>query len=115
MINKDDYEILKKSFIESQRLFDKLNHVASQASDLDYDESGLYLDEEERLQRHWLTLSSKIVNLLIESLDGYGIELMKNDSLENRKLSFTLIKEDEKSKIEVDYSEDGALSIIQID
>ncbi len=115
MINTDDYEVLKKSFIESQRLFDKLNRVASQAIELDYDESGLYLDEEEKLQRHWLTLSSKITNALAESLDGYAIELMKNDTLDMRKLSFVLIIEDEKSKIDVDYSEDGALSIIQID
>ena len=114
MLNEDDYTLLKKSFVESQRLFDKLNRVASQAGDLDYDESGLYHDDEEMYKRHWLKLSSKVTDALSDSLDGYKIELLNNDSLETRKLSFNLSREDELSKIDVDYSEDGALSIIQI-
>jgi len=114
MLNEENYDILKKSFIDSQKLFDKLNNVANQASELEYDESGLFYEEEEILDRHWLKLSSKIVDALSESLDSYRIELLKNDSLEKRELIINLAKEEESSKIVVDYSEDGALSISQI-
>ncbi|WP_373003362.1 hypothetical protein [Sulfurimonas sp.] len=114
MLNDEDYDVLKKSFIDSQRLFNKLNDVANQASELDYDESGLFYEEEEILDRHWLKLSSKIIDALGESLDTYNIELLKNDSLEDRELTINLVKEDESSKVVVDYSEDGALSISQV-
>lgn len=114
MLLEEDYEILKSSFIESQRLFDKLNHVSTQAKELDYDESGLYREEEERLERHWLKLSSKIVDGLSSSMDGHSIELLSSDSLEASELKFNMIKDDEVSKILVDYSEGGALSITQL-
>ena len=114
MLNEDDYEILKKSFIESQRLFDKLNNVANQAANIDYDESGLYSDDEDVYERHWLTLSSKIIDALSNSLGNHSVELLKNASLETRELSINLKKDDELSKIVVNYSEDGALGISQI-
>lgn len=114
MLNTDDYEVLKQSFIKSQRLFDKLNRVSSQFEELELDESGLYMEEEEILNRHWLKLSSKVVDALGNSLDTHKIELLKNSSLEIRKLIFNLVKENEISKVEVDYSEDGALSISQL-
>ena len=114
MLLEEDYEILKASFVDSQRLFDKLNYVCTQAKELDYDESGLYQDEEDRLNRHWLKLSSKIVDGVSLALDKYNIELLKNSSLEDSQLRFNMIKDDEQSKILVDYSEDGALSITQL-
>ncbi|MBU1659034.1 hypothetical protein KKG72_08295 [bacterium] len=114
MLNKEDYEILKESFIDSQRLFDKLNRVSDQAKEIEYDESGLFLEDEETLERHWLKLSSKIVDVLSVSLKDYNIELLKNKSIEERKLTFNLVKGDESSKIYVDYSENGALSISQL-
>ncbi|MBU0721240.1 hypothetical protein KJ877_07855 [bacterium] len=114
MLIADDYEILKSSFIDSQRLFDKLNRVADQVSELEYDESGLFLDQEETYERHWLKLSSKIVDALSSSLKNYNIELLKNKSLTQRTLTFNLSKDKELSKIHVDYSENGSLSISQM-
>ena len=114
MLNTDDYEILKSSFVDSQRLFDKLNNVANSVENMEFDESGLYHDEEEMYERHWLKLSSKIVDALDSSLNGYTIELLKNNSLEQRELTFNFLKDDEKSKIKVDYSENGSLNITQI-
>ena len=114
MINDDDYEILKNSFVDSQRLFDKLNIVADNVSNMEYDESGLFYEEEEMYERHWLKLSSKIVDALDNALSGYSIELLKNETLDIRELTFNLIKDDEKNKIKVDYSEPGSLSISQI-
>jgi len=123
MLNTENYEILKKSFIDSQRLFDKLNKVATNVENMEFDESGLYQEEEEMYERHWLKLSSKVYNALDSALDNFTIELLKNDLLESRELTFNLIKDDvmsktgslgEKSKIKVDYSEDGSLNIIQI-
>ncbi len=114
MLNENDYEILKESFVESQRLFDKLNRVANQARDINYDSLGLYLEEEETYKRHWLTLSSKIVDALSTALEGYKIELLHNKDLEMRDLTLNLYKDELLSQIKVDYSEDGSLSILQM-
>jgi len=114
MLNEEDYTTLKNSFVESQILFDKLNRVADQASALDYDESGLYTEDEDIYKRHWLKLSSKIIDSLSLCLESHAVELLKNNSLEMRELSINLIKEEESSKIVIDYSENGAISISQI-
>ena len=114
MLIEEDYEKLKLSFIDSQRLFDKLNRVANQAEELEYDESGMYAEEEETLQRHWLKLSAKIVDALSDALNEYTIELKDMISLESRELNLNLIKAENVSEIKVDYSEDGAISISQV-
>ena len=114
MLNEEKYEILKDSFLESQRLFNKLGVVATNASNITYDESGLYHEEEEVCERHWLKLSSKIVDGISQSLEGYSIELLKNDSLEKRELVFNINKDEIKSKIVVEYSENDSLRITQI-
>jgi len=114
VLNNSDYEVLKNSFIESQRLFDKLNIVANQAKEIEYDQSGFFYEDEERLQRHWLKLSSKVIDALSNDLQGYKVELLKNKNLETRELVINLIKDDEISKIIVDYSKDGAINITQI-
>jgi len=114
MLNEENYEILKNSFIEFQRLFNKLGVVADNASNINYDESGLYQEEEEVCERHWLKLSSKIVDGISQTFEGYSIELLKNDSLEKRELVFNINKDEEKSRVVVDYSENDSLSITQI-
>lgn len=114
MLNEENYEVLKSSFINSQRLFNKLNVVANNVANIDYDESGLYQEEEDMYQRHWLKLSSKVTDALQESMADYKVELIKNDSLDMKELSFNLIKNDEKSKIKVEYSDDDSLNIIQV-
>lgn len=114
MLNDNDYVVLKNSFIESQRLFDKLNKVANEAYEIQYDQSGFFSDHVERLQRHWQILSSKVVDALASSLESYKIELLKNKNLESRELNINLIKDNEISKILVDYSQDGAINITQI-
>ena len=114
MIKEDDYEILKNSLVESKRLFSKLNIVADNIVNLDYDESGLYQDEEEKYERHWIKLSSKVVDAIQESLSDYTIELLKNESLEQRELTINLINNEVKSKIKIDYSESDSLNITQI-
>ena len=114
MLNEEEYDLLKNSFIESQRLFDKLNRVANQFEEIEHDESGYSMDDEEVLDRHWLKLSSKIVDGLGSSLDTHSIELLKNSRLDIRELTLSLKNEEEISKVVVDYSEDGAISITQI-
>ena len=114
MINDEDYEVLKENFVESERLFTKLNHVASQFAELELDESGMFIEEEEILERHWLKLSSKVVDSLSESLEGYDIELLENESLEERNLTMNLTKDDEASRVRVDYSQNGELNISQL-
>ncbi|WP_373070503.1 hypothetical protein [Sulfurimonas sp.] len=114
MLIEEDYEKLKMSFIDSQRLFNKLNNVANQADELEYDESGMYAEEEDTLKRHWLKLSVKIVDALDGVLDGYSVELKSMISINERELNLKLIKDDNVSEIKVDYSEDDAISIIQV-
>ena len=114
MMTEDNYNLLKDCFIDSQILFDKLNRVAVQAEELYYDESGLYQEDEERLERHWLKLSSKIVDKLSEKLNSQKIELLKNSELTAKELKFNISTEEELSKISVDYSENGSLRIIQV-
>ena len=114
MLKEEEYFILKNNFSESQRLFNKLLKVAKSAADIDYDESGLYGEEEEMYERHWLTLSSKIVNSLSKSLDGFNIELLQNDSLETQELRLNLKNSETTSKICVNYSQDDSISITQI-
>lgn len=111
MLNEEDYESFKLTLINSQGLFDKLNSVAKQFLDLDFDESGLYADEEDRLKRHWLKISSKIRDALTLSLSQYRIELLQNRSLDERVLIFNIRKNDELAKFRINYSECDSLSI----
>ncbi|MBN2781905.1 MAG: hypothetical protein JXQ66_01545 [Campylobacterales bacterium] len=114
MLNDEEYEIVKDSLIESRRLFEKLNNVADQYNELEHDESGYSLEDEETLQRHWKKLSSKIIDSLAQSLEGYSIELYNNEILSDRELLFNLVKENEITKISVDYSQRDSLNISQI-
>ncbi len=114
MLKEEEYEIVKNNFLQSQKLFNKLLKVANNAANINYDESGLYHDEEEMYEKHWLTLSTKIVNSLSESLDGFNIELLKNDSLETKELRFNLKDGETTSRINIDYSNDESINITQI-
>jgi len=114
MLNEEDYDRLQNSFRDSQRLFNKLNIVADNAEKIYYDDGELYDEESERYTRHWLKLSSKIVDALSLVLTEYNIELLKNDSLELRELTFNLIQDGVKTKIKVDFSENDSLKIEQL-
>lgn len=114
MLNNEQYDILKESFLESQRLFNKLLKVARQAEALDYDESGFFIEEEERIERHWLKLSSKIVDHLAHSFNNLTIELLKNNSFEEKYLLFHLKDDYQVHKVRVSYEEEDSLKITQI-
>ena len=114
MIDDTEYEIVKDSFVNSKRLFDKLNVVYEKYQTLEHDESGFSMDEEEILQRHCLKLSSKIVDALSENMADVSIELKNNNDLNSRELSLNLIKDDEISEIKVDYSEQDSLNITKL-
>ncbi|RLA70780.1 MAG: hypothetical protein DRG30_08970 [Epsilonproteobacteria bacterium] len=114
MLNDDEYEKLKQSFIKSQRLFNKLGKVTRDVENIDYDESGLYQDDEDICHRHWMKLSSKIVDALSVDLEDFTIELLQNDTLDIKELSFNLKNSEQISKIKVDFSENDAISIKQI-
>ncbi len=114
MLNEDNYEILKSSFVESQRLFTKLAGVADSIANIDYDESGLYQEEEEMYERHWLKLSSKIVDAVSGELQDFSIELLKNSDLEIKELRFNLKDSENISKIYVDFSNEESISITQV-
>jgi hypothetical protein len=114
MLEVNDYELLKKSFIDSQRLFSKLRTVIYNASNIEYDGTGMYSDEEELYERHRATLSSKILLELSGALDEYKIELKSNSDLSLKELTFNLQKDDVCSVIKVDFSEEDSLNILQL-
>jgi len=114
MLKNEDYELLKENLSEYQRLFEKLNRVADQFAMIEYDESGFCFEEEEMLQRHWLKLSTKVIEGLHEVFSEYTIELLEHKGLDQRVLEIIFLRDDLKSELHIDYSENGALSISQI-
>jgi len=114
VLENNEYNNLKDSFIESERLFVKLAKVSDNIANIDYDESGFYHEDEEMYKRHWLKLSSKIVDALSESLQGHDIELLESKNLELKELTLNLIKDDVVSKINVNFDEIDSIKIIQI-
>lgn len=113
MLVEEDYERLKELLIESQTLFNKLNLVADQYADIEYEQDGFFGENEERLKRHWSKLSSKIIDNVASVLDGYKIELYKNRDLSLRELHILFTKDEQKSKIGIDYGTIGSISIVQ--
>jgi hypothetical protein len=114
MLEPNDYELLKKSFIESQRLFAKLRTVIYNASNIEYDGSGFYADEEEMYARHRAKLSEKIMLELSIVLEEYVVQLQINRDLSLYELIFNLQKKDVSSVIKVDFSEEESLNILQL-
>jgi hypothetical protein len=114
MLKNEDYELLKQNLSNYQRFFEKLNRVADQFNAIEYDESGFCLEEEETLARHWFKLSMKVIDGLDEVFTEYTLELLKNTSLDERKLKIVFSIDELKSELHIDYSENGALSISQI-
>jgi len=113
MINEEDYEKVKSALFEVENLFVKLQRVTQQFNELEYDESGFCLEEEEILQRHWEKLSSKIVDAIAQKLEGYTLNLYKNENLAQQSLHIAFVQDTQESFLEIDYSESGALSISQ--
>jgi hypothetical protein len=109
-----EYNKLKESFINSQRLFVKLSGVSDNIANLDYDESGLYQEDEEMFQCHWKKLSAKITEALGDSLEEFEIKLLQNDNLEKKELVFNLFKDGIKSEICVGFNDVNSLDITQI-
>jgi len=114
MLNEEDYNVVKESFKESQRLFNKLGVVAQKVLDHYLVDEGLEDEDRERYDRNWHTLSRKIVDHLSEKLQGYSIELLKYSSLDETELKLNLIKDEEVTKIVVDYEEENELRITQL-
>ena len=114
MLENNEYEILKESLINSQRLFTKLASVSDSIANIDYDESGLYCEEEDMYKRHWIKLSSKVVDSLSQDLNEYDIELLENKNLELKELNLNLVKDGVRNKICVNYNDSDALNILQI-
>jgi hypothetical protein len=114
MLDTNDYELLRNCFVKSERLFSKLKTVIYNASNIEYDGVGFYIEEEEMYERHRTTLSSKITFELLESMDGYAIKLQQNSDLSLPELIFCLQKDDVESVIKVDFSEEDSLNIAQL-
>ena len=115
MSNKLDQELfeqLKTLLVENERLFSKLRRTAEQYKNIDFDESGLYDEDEETAIRHWDKLSSKIAHNLNENIEDYSVIRLKINSPEEYSVSFEISNEEESHQIAVSYLNEGELSIV---
>ena len=114
MLKNEEYELFKENLSSNERFFAKLKRVAEQFAAIEYDESGFCLEEEETLQRHRRKLGLKVIEDLRHVFSDYKIELLEHKGLEEQVLKISFAKDEIKSELHIDYSENGSLSISQI-
>jgi len=114
MLNEDDYKFVQESCVESQRLFNKLWRVADKVLHHQLVDEGLDDEDRETYERHWLKLSTKVVDAISEKLEGYNIELLKNSSLEEPVIYLNFIKEDDVSRLKIEYRGENEITLTQI-
>ncbi len=102
---------LKELLVESEHLFTKLRKTGLQYENIDFDESGLYDDEEETALRHWDKLSSKIANHLNEYVEDYAVTRLSSQSPDNYSVSFQILQNEAIHTITVNYNNEKELLI----
>lgn len=110
------YDTIKKVLTENERLFAKLHKVAQEYDAIDFDESGFYDEEVERSERHWDTLSRKLLDALDAALESAEVRLLKNSAPNVCTLRFDIIihGKDEQvrtTRLHVDYATEGQIAI----
>lgn len=106
-------ERIKVLFMENERLFTKLNMVAQQYEAINFDESGLYEDDEQAVLRRWEKLTTKIAEAMSEAEGVARVTVAKKEHPLAQHVSFDVTMEDDAVlRMGVDYAEDGQLSIV---
>ncbi len=112
------FEQVKEALGENEYLFNKLHKVGQQYEDIDFDESGLYEEEEETVLRRWDKLSSKIEKSLNENLENVTVKIRETVSPQEYVLKLDFIYQEEEedilSSLNIDYSKIGELSIFKV-
>jgi hypothetical protein len=109
--NEALFEQVKEQLVANERLFIKLRRTAEQYRAIDFDESGLYDDDEATALRHWDKLTSKVVTALNETIQGYEIVRAKERSPEEYCVDFKIFNEEDAYHISVSYLDDNELRI----
>ncbi|MEA2111248.1 MAG: hypothetical protein U9P71_04275 [Campylobacterota bacterium] len=110
-INEELFEQIKSLLIENERLFSKLRRTAEQYKSIDFDESGLYDDDEETAIRHWDKLSSKITLNLNDTIEDYTVTRLEVTSPDKYSVCFEVSNGEESHKLHVSYLNEGELTI----
>jgi flagellar biosynthesis/type III secretory pathway chaperone len=110
------FEQIKDLLVENEYLFNKLHKVGQQYESIEFDESGLYEEEEEAVIRRWSKLSSKIEANLNDNLEILDVKIADISSPQHYilKLKFIPEEDEEFSSLNIDYSKIGELSIIKV-
>ncbi len=114
-MNDETYDTVKSILAENERLFMKLQRVAEEYDAIEFDESGFYIEKEQRCERHWETLARKVAEALQEGVEGIDIRVLKNSAPNIRSVSFDITAGEgdarETTRLSVDYAAEGSLAI----
>ncbi|MDD2789412.1 MAG: hypothetical protein PHU40_01975 [Sulfurimonas sp.] len=113
MLDTNDYELLKENFIASQILFSKLRAVVYNILNIEYDGVGFYKDDEAIHERHKEKLRSKILESLCASLKSYQIKMLDQKEVAYD-ITFEFTLDRAISLLRVDFTQEGALDILQL-
>ncbi len=109
-------EQVKEVLGTQEHLFNKLHKTGRNYESIDFDESGLYDDEEERAFRHWKTLTTKLAEALRSGLDAQKVSVKKCKNPSDYSAIFTITSQDEEpiiTSFEVSYANEGEIAIVQ--
>ena len=116
-MSTETMERIKSVCFESERLFRKLNLTADRYGNIDLDESGMYIEEQERARRHHKTLRDKVYRALAEALDEMTVKAIVSKDPAECELKFRVVgasgEDDEETTLlyTVDYSDADELKI----
>ncbi len=114
-MNEEVLKQTKEIFRQNEHLFAKLHKVGRQYEEIDFDESGLYEEDEERTLRHWNKLTEKLAAALQSGLEEIEVAVKKCMDPAEYKVSFIFTSNDGEDKrsdtVKVDYSNEGEISI----
>ncbi|MEA1920576.1 MAG: hypothetical protein U9N52_12095 [Campylobacterota bacterium] len=108
------FEQIKELLSENERFFTKLHKVGKQYEAIDFDESGLYQDEEDAVNARWQKLSKKLEMTLSEALDATDVNVHDRVSPDQYLLSLVFKAEEAPPfTLKIDYSNEGEIFITQ--
>jgi hypothetical protein len=111
MVDQEIYDEIKEALVASERLFSKLHKVGCQYEAIDFDESGLYAEEEEKVIGRWSKLAKKLDDELNETVQNSKIAIKKRLLPDQYQITLQVTSESEPFEIEIDYSKAEELSL----
>ncbi len=112
MIAPEITDALKEALATQEHLFEKLKMVAAQYDAIDFDESGLYFEQEAAVKGRWEKLSSKIACAL-EACDGVEKVALAQILLpDQRKVGFVItLSAEANMEMIIDYAQDECIEV----